>query len=188
MPDLRWRSLLLAGTCSGLVQVAAGIAMYTAGLYFAPWSGGVSRLLLAAGIIAGVRWYVVHVIDRRVTYSTALVAGVVIAVVTGLVYAAYNVVSVTFLYPGFLEDLAQARFAMGQGSSVDPARASDLLASLRAETTLSSVVVGNVRGMCLVGTAVSVLSAVGFRFAFPPRPSPRPGAVADMAGEEFRRS
>ena len=173
MTPLRWKPLLAAGLCSGLLQVVAGVATYVAGVYFAPWSGFVSLALLAAAVVFGLRWYVTHVLDRRTTYVGALFAGVTIAVVTGLVYVVYNFISVSLLYPHFLDDMAQARFA-AQANGLDPARATDLLASLRASTTLSGVIAANLRGFCVLGTAISALAALGFLYAFPPRPGGAP--------------
>jgi hypothetical protein len=169
MPALRWKPLLVAGIGSGLVQVAAGMTMYVLGVYFAPWSGLVSLALLAAALVLGVWWYVIHVLHRQVTYVTALLAGLAIAVATGLVYATYNVLSVSFVYPHFLEDMAEARVAARQAGGLDTAHAAELLASLRASTTLASVVASNLRAFCLFGTVVSALAALGFRSAFPPR-------------------
>ena len=170
MPVLHWKPLLTAGLCSGLVQVTAGVTMYVAGVYFAPWSGLVSLALLAAAVVVGLKWYVTHVLDRRITYVAALLAGVAIAVVTGLVYVTYNVISVTLVYPHFLDDMARARFAAIQTGGADPAQAADLLASLRARTTLAGVVAANLRAFCFFGTAISALVAIGLRYAFPPRP------------------
>jgi hypothetical protein len=86
------------------------------------------------------------VLGGRRTYFTALVAGVAVTVCTGLVYATYNIVSITFFYPNFLEDMAQA-FA-------------------RAERpTLGMVVATNLSAFCLWGTILSVLTALAFRKA-----------------------
>ena len=167
MTAFRWKPLLAAGLCSGLLQVAAGVAMYVAGVYFAPWSALVSLGLLATALVVGLRWYVTHVLERT-TYAGALFAGVTIAVVTGLVYVVYNFISVSFLYPHFLDDMARARFAV-QANGLDPARAAELLASVRASTTLSGVMAANLLGFCVFGTAISALVALGFRYAFPPR-------------------
>lgn len=170
MPALQWKPVLAAGICAGLVQVAAGVTMYLAGVYFAPWSGLVSLVLLAASIVVGVRWYVAHVLERQVTYVTAFLAGAGIAVVAGLVYVTYNILSVSLVYPNFLEDMARARLA-AQAGSLDPSQAAARLASLRRSTTLTGVVTANLRAFCLFGTVISALAAVGFHLAFPSRSS-----------------
>ena len=149
MTPLRWKPLLAAGLCSGLLQVVAGVAMYVAGVYFAPWSGFVSLALLAAAVVFGLRWYVTHVLDRRTTYVGALFAGVTIAVVTGLVYVVYNFISVSLLYPHFLDDMAQARFA-AQANGLDPARVVIIPREARANTVSRSArCVGNARAHAL---------------------------------------
>ncbi|RPJ82182.1 MAG: DUF4199 domain-containing protein [Acidobacteria bacterium] len=164
MTAVQWRALALAGLVAGLVQVAAGVTMYLAGVYFAPWSALVNLVVLAACIVAGNVWSRTHVFEGRTTYLRALLVGVVIAVSTGLVYITYNVVSVSFVHPHFLEDMVQARFAARQAMALDPSGASQALHSLRAETTLGLIVANNFRFLCVTGTVLSALIAVPLAF------------------------
>lgn len=163
---LRWKPLLAAGLISGLMQVIAGVVMYLSGVYFAVWSGIVSLLLLAACIAAGTRWYVTRVLGGRTTYWTALLVGIVIAVVTGLVYATYNVVSISFVYPHFLEEMAQAEFARRR-PGLDQSQTRQVLESLRARTTMGTIVVNNLRAFTAAGTVLAALVAVAFRKSGP---------------------
>jgi Protein of unknown function (DUF4199) len=157
----RWAPLVVVGLVSGFVHVAAGVIMYLSGVYFAPWSVRFMTALLAVCIVAGNWWYGKHVLGGCTTYWKALLVGVVISVSTGLVYITYNVVSISFVYPHFLEDMIQAEFARAS-VGMDAAGAAQLLDSLRAEITLRTIVAGNFAAVCRLGTMLSVLISVGF--------------------------
>ena len=86
---------------AGILQVLAGIAMYLAGVYFAPWSMAVSLGVLLVCIAGATRW------RAPSTYGQAVMVGVVISAGTGLVYALYNVISISFFYPDFLNQMAR---------------------------------------------------------------------------------
>ncbi len=161
--EFRWRPLVAIGLISGLIHVTIGVAMYVAGIYFLPGSLLVFNLVLAACIVAGIRWYGRHVLDGRTTYLRALLVGIAIAVCTGLVYVTYNIVSVSFVYPHFLDDMVQAEFARRQALGMDPSRAAQVLESLRRETTLWMIVTGNLKGLVRIGTLLSALTAIAFR-------------------------
>ena len=49
--------LVGVGLVAGAVQAAAGLAMYLAGVYFAPWSMGVSVGVFLVCLVVGTRWY-----------------------------------------------------------------------------------------------------------------------------------
>lgn len=142
--SLRSVPLIVTGILSGVVQVAAGIIMYVSGVYFRPGSALVNLLLLLICIVAGVRGHARNPPNGGSTYLTSLLAGVTITVCTALVYAIYNVVSVTFFYPGFLDEMAMAF-------------------PNRERPTLGLVVANNLRGFCLWGTILSALIALAFR-------------------------
>jgi hypothetical protein len=161
--NFEWKPLVVLGLASGLLQIALGIVLWLSGAYFAPWSGPLSLVMLAACVAAGIWWYVSRVLGGRSTYLTALTVGLVIAVSTGLLYVTYNVVSVTALYSGFLEEMARARFASLYPSGLNEPDASQALATLRAQTTLGTVVGSNLRAFCLFGTIFSALAAIPFR-------------------------
>jgi hypothetical protein len=79
----------------------------------------------------------------------------------GLVYIAYNALSISFVYAHFLEDMVQAEFARAS-VGMEPARAAQLLDSLRAELTLRNLVVGNLMAVSRLGTIYSIVISVGF--------------------------
>ena len=158
---VRWVPLVVVGLVAGLVQVAAGVVMYLSGVYFEPSSLRVMTALLAASIAVGTWWYGKHVLGGQTTYWKALLVGIFIAVSCGLTYITYNVVSVSFLYPHFLEDMVQAEFARAS-AGMDTAGAARLLESLRAEVTLQRLVVGNFTAVLRLGSVFSVLISVGF--------------------------
>jgi len=93
--------LITIGILAGLIQVATGVAMYVAGLYFAAWSMPVSVLVLLLCILFGTRWYRDSALHGQITFGQALVVGIVISVCTGIVYAIYNTVSISFFYGVF---------------------------------------------------------------------------------------
>jgi hypothetical protein len=145
----------------GLVHVALGIVLYLSGVYFEPGSLRLMTLVLAAYVAVGNWWYGRYVLGGQTSYPKALVVGVVISVTTGLVYAAYNFVTVSFIYSEFLEQMIQAEFARAS-VGLDTASAGRLLGDLRAGATLRNLMVGNVAAVARIGTAFSILIAVGF--------------------------
>jgi len=158
---IRWAPLVAVGLVCGLVQVAVGVVMYLSGVYFEAWSLRMMTALLAVCIVAGNWWYGNHVLAGHTTYWKALVVGIVISVSMGLVYVAYNAVSISFVYAHFLDDVVQAEFARAS-VGMGPARAAQLLDSLRSEFTLRNLVVGNLTAVSRLGTVYSILISVGF--------------------------
>jgi len=158
---LRWVPLVKVGLVAGLVQVVAGAAMYLSGVYFERWSLQLMMLLTVASIAAGNWWYGKYVLGGQTTYWRALLVGVVMSVLMAAVYVTYNLVSVSFIYPHFMEDMVQAEFDRAS-VGLDPAQAAQLLGSLRSQLTLRSLAVGNFVGACRFGTMASVLVALGF--------------------------
>ncbi len=153
--------LVAVGLIAGLAHVVVGVALYLAGVYFEPFSLRVMIGLLAACIAVGTWWYGKYVLGGRITYWKALLVGVVISVCSALVYVTYNIISVSFVYAHFLEDMVQAQFARAS-AGIDPARAAELLDSLRAQLTLRTLVVGNLTAVCRLGTMFSVVISLGF--------------------------
>ena len=94
-------SLVYLAVAAGVLQVLAGIAMYLGGVYFAPWSMAVSLGVLLVCITVATRWRAPR------TYGQAVLVGVAISAGTGLVYAFYNVISISFFYPDFLNQMAR---------------------------------------------------------------------------------
>ncbi len=157
----RWAPLMLAGVVSGLAHVTLGVVMYLAGVYFAPWSMWPFLALTATCIAAGNWWYGKRVLAGRTTYWKALLCGVVISVMTGLVYITYNVISISFVYPHFIDDWVRAAFAM-ESVGMDRAGSAQLLERLRTEITLPRIVVNNLRIFSVSGTLLSLLISIAF--------------------------
>ncbi len=158
---IRWAPLITLGAICGVVNVTVGVVLYLSGVYFQPWALVLMTLLLPAYIAVGNWWYGTHVLGGHTTYPKALLVGIAISVMTALIYVAYNVVSITFVYAHFLDDMIQAEFARAS-AGMDASSAGRLLDTLRAERTLRSLVVGNLMAVCRIGTACSVLIALGF--------------------------
>ena len=161
MTRMHWASLVRVGLVAGLVQVLAGAAMYLSGVYFEPWSLPLIMILTVVSIATGNWWYGKHVLAGQTTYWSALLVGVGMSVLMAAVYATYNLVSVSFIYPHFMEDMVQAEFDRAS-VGLDPAQAAQLLGSLRSQLTLPGLALGNFVGGCRFGTMASVLVALGF--------------------------
>lgn len=143
LKDFNWKTLIAIGLLAGLIQVATGVAMYVAGVYFAPWSMFVSGLVLILCIVFGIRWYRDSVLRGRITYGQALMVGIVISVSTGILYAIYNTISISFFYPRFLEQM----------SSLNPAMRGSLTANIIALSNMIRLSVGG----AIVSALVSLI-------------------------------
>ena len=131
-------SLLRIALFAGLAQIATGFTMYFAGVYFAPWSMGVSLVVLLACILLGVSRHRDRALQGTITYPQALGAGAAIALATGVLYAIYNVVTVQFLYDDFLGQIARIT-----GHT----------------TTLPALALGNLVRLTILGAILSAISA-----------------------------
>lgn len=144
------------GVIAGVVQVVAGVIMYLAGVYFSPWSMLVTGLLLLVCIVIGTRWYAVHYLNGGITYSPALKIGIVISICTGVVYAVYNLVSITWFYPNFLDELVRARLESNVPSQPDSASFS----SMRADVSVAGIAISNLIRLSILGTLMSLLTSL----------------------------
>jgi len=143
--------LLGVGLVCGAVQAAAGIAMYLAGVYFAPWSMVVSAGVLLGCIVAGTRWYTTHFLSSEITYPQAVLVGMTISFCTGVVYAAYNFISIAFFYPHFLDEVVRVRIVQdGPGS----------FAALRAQVSAAGIAIPNLVRLSGFGTALSLVTSL----------------------------
>ena len=139
LKDFNWKTLIAIGLLAGLIQVATGVAMYVAGVYFAPWTMFVSGVVLILCIVFGIRWYRDSVLRGEITYGQALMVGIVISVSTGLLYAIYNIISISFFYPRFLDEMFRLNPAM------------------RDSLTTNTIALSNMIRLSVGGTIVSAL-------------------------------
>ncbi|HVI72187.1 MAG TPA: hypothetical protein VM656_11965, partial [Pyrinomonadaceae bacterium] len=72
LKDFNWKILIAIGLVAGLIQVAVGVAMYMAGVYFVSWSIVASLLVLLLCVVFGTRWYRDSVLKGHITYGQAL--------------------------------------------------------------------------------------------------------------------
>jgi hypothetical protein len=149
-------ALIAVGLAAGIAQIAAGVAMYVAGVYFAPWSMVVSLAVLLVCIIIGTRWYATNCLNGQMSYGQAAAAGIAISVATGVCYAVYNVVSISYFYPHFIDDMMSA--AIARAAAVPAAQAA--LAAAKSEITASSIAIANCIRLSLFGTVLSLVSAM----------------------------
>jgi hypothetical protein len=150
------RGLLLAGLAAGAVQSAAGVLMYLAGVYFEPWSMAVSAAVLLACIVAGVGWYRGRYAGDGFSYLDALVVGAVVSLGTGVVYAVYNLISINFLYPNFLDEVARTHLATMTAAGA-PAQS---LESVRSGVGALPIAVGNLIRLTVFGIVLSAVVAL----------------------------
>jgi hypothetical protein len=151
--------LIGLGVTAGLVQVGAGVVMYLAGVYFAPWSMLVTLLLLLLCIVVGTRWYRDHYLNGEMTYLQALSVGIAISVCTGLVYAVYNMISILWIYPNFMDEVVRTRLAQTEVQQ----QSTESFAAMRAEVSAAGIAVGNLIRLSIVGSLLSLLSSLFLR-------------------------
>jgi len=157
--NFNWKTVIAIGLLSGLTQVAAGIVMYVAGVYFVFWSIFVGVFILLLCIVLGIRWYRDHELKGRITFGQALVVGIVIGVCTGVVYAIYNIISISFIYSSFLEDLIRLNLARMPAGQWTP----EFAAELRQRLTANTIALGNLIRLSLMGTILSVFASLFLR-------------------------
>ena len=151
-----WKILIAIGLVAGLIQVALGVAMYMAGVYFVSWSIFPSLFVLLLCIVFGTRWYRDSVLKGHITYGQALIVGIVISVSTGVVYAIYNIVSISFIYPHFLEDLISVNLARVPASQRTP----EFSAAMRESVTANTIALSNLIRLSVIGTMISVFASL----------------------------
>lgn len=152
-------ALVIVGLAAGVVQSIAGVLMYVAGVYFSPWSMLVTVLVLLACIVVGVGWYRARYAHSGFGYTDALLAGAAISLCTGVVYAVYNLITINFVYPNFLDEMVRARLAM-QAAVGAP---SGSFESLRAGASALPIAVGNLVRLTILGVVISVIVALFMR-------------------------
>jgi hypothetical protein len=130
------------GLLAGLIQVAAGVLMYVFGIYFVPWSIAISLAVLMLCIAYLTRRYRDSALKGQLSYRQAFIIGVVISVCTGIVYAVYNLISISFIYRNFLENMPEGM-------------------------TAKTVAISNLIRLSLFGTWLSIFAAVYSRRSNP---------------------
>jgi hypothetical protein len=150
------RVLIILGLTAGVVQAVAGVIMYMAGVYFAPWSMLVSVLVLVLCIVVGTRLYTTRFLNGEINYRQALIVGVVISVATGLVYAVYNMISISFFYPQFLDEMVRVRIAQAAAQQQDH----ESFEIMRAGVTATGIAISNFIRLSVIGSILSAISAL----------------------------
>ena len=142
--------LLPIAVIAGLVQVVTGIVMYVAGFYFSPWSMLVSVVVLLLCIVVGVRLYRNRSAGSAFGYGKAFLAGAVISVATGVIYAVYNLISINFFYPNFLDEVARVYSAAG----------AEPVESVRANLSAPMIAIPNLIRLSVIGIILSAIAAL----------------------------
>lgn len=168
MQKLRWKVLLGIGLTAGILQALAGVVMYVAGVYFAAWSMLVNCVVLVLCIVLGTRWYRDNVLGGTMTYSQALIVGIVISVSTGIIYALYNVISISFIYPDFLDEMIRDGVARIRASGLSSQLTTELVASMKRDATLPKIALGNLMRLSIIGSLLSIVTSIFLRGKGPP--------------------
>ena len=163
MQKLRWKVLLGIGLTAGILQALAGVVMYVAGVYFAAWSMLVSGVVLVLCIVLGTRWYRDNVLGGTMTYSQALIVGIVVSVSTGIIYALYNVISISFIYPDFLDEMIRDGVARIRASGLSSQQTTELVASMKRDDTLPKIALGNLIRLSILGALLSIVTSIFLR-------------------------
>ena len=153
--DFNWKTLIKIGLLAGLIQVATGVAMYLAGIYFVPWSIFVSLIVLLLSIVLGTLWYRASALKGQISFGQALIVGIVISITTGIVYAVYNIISISFVYSNFLEDMINASLAAAPSSQRTP----EFIAAMRETVTAKTMAAANLIRLSVLGTILSVFAS-----------------------------
>ena len=164
--DFSWKTLIVIGLLAGLIQVATGVAMYVAGIYFVSWSILISLFVLLLCIVFGTRWYRDSALNGQITFGQALIVGIVISVSTGVVYAIYNIITISFIYPRFLEDWISLNLASAPASERTP----EFLAAMRERVTANTIAVSNLIRLSVLGTILAVFASLILRRAHKTQP------------------
>jgi len=159
LKDFNWPTLLVIGFIAGILQVTAGVAMYVAGVYFSSWSMLVTFAVLLLCIIVGTNWYKNHYLKGEITYTQALITGLVISISTGIVYAVYNILSISFFYPNFLAEQLRISTELAPASQKTP----EAIAAMRDMITADRIAVANLVRLIVLGLLLSVFASLGLR-------------------------
>jgi hypothetical protein len=158
MDSRKWNlnALVVVALVAGLIQVAAGVVMYLAGFYFSPWSMLVTGIVLLACIVFGTSWYR-NKHTGEFGYVQAFLTGVAIGVGTGIVYAIYNLISINFFYPNFLDEVARAYASTGAFP----------YETIRASLSPMSIAIPNLIRLSVLGIIMAAIAAVFLRRSGP---------------------
>ena len=85
--------------------------------------------------------------------------GIVISVSTGIVYAIYNIISISFVYSRFLEELISLNVASVPASEQTP----EFIATMRQRVTANTIASSNLIRLSLIGTILSVFTSLFLR-------------------------
>ena len=151
--------LIRAGTVAGFVQVIAGITMYLAGIYFTRYSALVNLGLLIVCVVTAIVWLRAKCFQNSFTYQQALKIGVATGLCSGVIYGVYNVISVSFFYPHFLDDFARFRLAR----LVSQGHVSMTFEEVRASVSLMRIAVTNCINFTIWGSVISAIAAIFLR-------------------------
>jgi hypothetical protein len=157
---LEWKKLIVLGLIAGGCQVTAGIVMYLSGIYFIRGSFFISLAVLLACVVAESRWYRNTILAGEIKFTTSLLIGVFISLSTGLLYAIYNLISVSFFYPHFLEDMVRAQISQVQSSGMDEVRAKAMIEMIKTNAVISTIALRNLLSLSIWGTGMSLITSL----------------------------
>ena len=160
---LKWKPLLSVCIISGLIQVIVGVIMYLAGFYFHPLSSIVSIVVVILCLILGLLWYRNNHMNGEGSYSQILIVGVFISISIGIIYALYNIISINFFYPHFMEDLINARAEILKSRGLSDKQIEQMISFARTQLTAAGMAVRNFIFLSASGIVSSLVIAIFLR-------------------------
>jgi hypothetical protein len=73
-----------------------------------------------------------------------------------VVYAAYNLITISYFYPHFLDEVVRARIAQSAAQHQGP----DSFAALRAQVSAAGIAIPNLVRLSVFGTALSLVTSL----------------------------
>ena len=115
----------------------------------------VSVLVLLLCIVVGTKLYKARFLNGEISYLQAVTTGVVISLATGLVYAVYNMLSISFFYPHFLDEMVQVRIAQQAARQ----QSHESFEVMRAGISAAGIATSNFIRLSVIGSILSAISA-----------------------------
>jgi hypothetical protein len=160
---LHWKKLVVLGLTAGGLQVAAGVIMYLEGLYFIQGSFFISLAVLLSCIVTESRWYRNSILHGEINFVTSFLVCAFIGVSTGVMYALYNVISISFFYPHFLEDWVRSQTAYIQASGLDSDQTKAMIETIKKNTTMPRIALSNLISLSTWGIIMSLVTSLILR-------------------------
>lgn len=151
------KRILVYGLTAGLIQVLCGIIMYYAGIYFKSWSILISAAVLVVFIYATIKDYSAK--SGISAYWKLVIPGTVVGLLCGVIYSIYNLISIKYFYPEFIDEAISALF-LKRSIGLRGDQLEILNNELHTDLTLGSIAFSNLLLLSLIGLVSSLIISV----------------------------